>query len=610
MASRDSYYTLALGGAGVALIATGIIGGAASRQPTPKESPVTVVANVRVFDGERTIERANVSFRDGKILAVSAESQPPSGAEVIDGAGKTLLPGFIDSHTHAFGDALQRALVFGVTTELDMFTEHRFAAAMRAEQMSAGGAPRRADLFSAGTLVTAPGGHGTEYGMTIPTVSSPADVEAFVDARIAEGSDYIKIVYDDASTYGVRTIPTISRETMAATIAAAKRRGKLAVVHVGSKRAAEEALDAGASALIHIFADEPPDAPFVARAIAAKAFVIPTLSVNESTTGAASGGELVKDLNIGPYLTAADRAALGGSFPRRPNARRTLANSTSATRMLHEKGVPILAGSDAPNPGTAHGASIHRELRLLVDAGLTPAAALTAATAAPALAFSLKDRGRIAPGLRADLVLVNGDPTRDVEATRDIVAIWKGGERFERPRPGAEPTAPLATTTDGVVSDFDTGETPEARFGAGWQVSTDTMLGGKSTAELRITKGGAAASSGALEVTGSINPGAQYTWAGAMFFPASAPMMPADLSKFKEISFWTKGDGAEFEVMVFATRLGNIPASRPFKAGPEWREVVMPLADFGVDGSDLRGVLFAATQPGAFRFTIDAVRFR
>jgi imidazolonepropionase-like amidohydrolase len=594
----------------VALIATGIIAGAGASQPAPKGSPVTVVANVRVFDGERTIERANVSFRDGKIVAVSAESEPPSGAQVVDGAGKTLLPGFIDSHTHAFGDALQRALVFGVTTELDMFTEHRFAASMRAEQASAAGAPRRADLFSAGTLVTAPGGHGTQYGMTIPTVSGPGDVDAFVDARIAEGSDYIKIVYDDGSTYGMRTIPTVSRETMAAAIAAAKRRGKLALVHVGSKRAAEEALDAGASGLVHVFADEAPDAALVQRAITAKAFVIPTLSVNESTAATASGAELVKDVNIGPYLTAADRASLERSFPKRPNARRSLDHGNAATRMLYEKGVPILAGSDAPNPGTAHGASIHRELRLLVDAGLTPAAALTAATAAPALAFSLEDRGRIAAGLRADLVLVNGDPTRDVEASRDIVAIWKGGERFERPRGGTEPTAPVASTSDGVVSDFDTGETPAARFGAGWQVSTDSMIGGKSTAELRVAKGGAASSTGALEVTGSINPGAQYMWAGAMFFPASAPMMPADLSTFKEISFWARGEGGEFEVMVFATRLGNIPASRTFKADTEWREVVMPLADFGVDGSDLRGVLFAATRPGAFRFTIDTVRFR
>ena len=142
--------------------------------------------------------------------------------------------------------------------------------------------------------------------------------------------------------------------------------------------------------------------------------------------------------------------------------------------MLHEKGVPILAGTDAPNPGTAHGASVHRELRLLVDAGLTPAAALAAATSAPARAFKLSDRGRIAPGLRADLVLVNGDPTRDIGATRDIVTIWKRGVRVERPRAAPETTnaetASAAAGTpiaSGEVSDFDQGTTPSARFGMG-----------------------------------------------------------------------------------------------------------------------------------------------
>ena len=278
--------------------------------------------------------------------------------------------------------------------------------------------------------------------------------------------------------------------------------------------------------------------------------------------------------------------------------------------MLHEKGVPILAGTDAPNPGTTHGASIHRELRLLVDSGLTPAAALAAATSAPARAFNLKDRGRIARGLRADLVLVNGDPTRDILATRDIAAIWKRGERLDRPRGAAETPAPVAAAGDGAISDFDSGDTPSARFGAGWQVSTDSFMGGKSTAELRIVKGGARQSAGALDVTGTINAGAAFTWAGAMFFPAPTPMTAVDLSKFKEVVFWAKGDGAEFQVMIFATRLGNIPASRPFRATADWKEIALPFADFGVDGSDLRGVLFSATEPGPFRFTIDDVRFR
>ena len=94
--------------------------------------------------------------------------------------------------------------------------------------------------------------------------------------------------------------------------------------------------------------------------------------------------------------------------------------------------MPILAGTDAPNPGTAHGASIHRELELLVRAGLAPIEALRAATSAPAKAFSLLDRGRVAAGLRADLLLVHGDPTRDIRATRDIAAIWKTGHIVDR----------------------------------------------------------------------------------------------------------------------------------------------------------------------------------
>ena len=101
-------------------------------------------------------------------------------------------------------------------------------------------------------------------------------------------------------------------------------------------------------------------------------------------------------------------------------------------RQLRAAGVPILAGSDAPNPGTAHGASMHRELELLVDSGLTPVEALRSATLVPARAFGLTDRGRVATGLRGDLVLVNGDPTTDILATRDIAGVWKRGVMIDR----------------------------------------------------------------------------------------------------------------------------------------------------------------------------------
>src|SRR6185436_19013664 len=526
----------------------------------------------------------SVLVAGGTISQVGPDLATPPGADVIAGDGRTLLPGLIDSHTHAFGNALERALVFGVTTEMDMFTDARFAADMRAAQRAPGGAPARADLWSAGTLVTAPGGHGTEYGMAIPTIAAAADAQAFVDGRIAEGSDYIKIVYDDGSAYGLQ-IPTISRDVLAAVVAAAKRRGKLAVVHIGARSGAEAAIAAGASGLVHLFADTASDDAFVGRVVAARAFVIPTLSVNESTTGVASGATLVADSRLAPFLTATEKTSLQASFPRRPTSRQNLQHSLDAAKQLYRAGVPILAGTDAPNPGTAHGASLHRELELLVSAGLTPAAALAAATSVPARVFSLPDRGRIAAGLRADLLLVDGDPASDITATRRIAGVWKGGVRLERAA-ARETTAPAPRIAAGTISDFD-GETVGAAFGSGWQISTDSLMGGRSEATMTITRPGARNSRGALEVAGTLAAGAPYPWAGSMFFPGATPMTPANVSAFKELVFWARGDGREYQVMVFAERLGAIPAARPFTATAEWREVVMPLSAFsGIDGSD------------------------
>jgi imidazolonepropionase-like amidohydrolase len=103
-----------------------------------------------------------------------------------------------------------------------------------------------------------------------------------------------------------------------------------------------------------------------------------------------------------------------------------------AIRQLFAAGVPLLAGTDSPAPGTTYGASLHRELEHLVSAGLTPAAALAAATSAAARAFRMSDRGRVKTGMRADLLLVDGDPSKEIRATRNIVAIWKRGVRVQR----------------------------------------------------------------------------------------------------------------------------------------------------------------------------------
>lgn len=424
-------FALAFGAVWLVTAAWGAANGGFDDALGRRQGAATLFRDVRVFDGQETVATTNVLIRDGTIAAIGP-TVSPGDVEVVDGRGKTLLPGLIDAHVHFRPDGLREAMVFGVTTELDMFTLPKLIGAAK-EELTTSRGTELADLRSAGTLVTAPGGHGTQYGFTIPTITGPEHADAFVEARLAEGSDYIKLVYDDGSAWG-RPVPTISVETMTAVIEAAHRHGRLAVAHIATLQGAREALNAGADGLAHLFIDRLPDPEFGKFVLAKHAFVIPTLTVLESATGTPSGASLVADPLLRPYITPASADDLESAFTPAPNNLIHYEAAVAAVRQLKAYEVPILAGTDAPNPGTAHGASMHRELELLVRAGLTPAEALTAATAAPAAAFHLDDRGRIKVGLRADFVLVNGDPTADVMATRDIVAIWKGGVRFARER--------------------------------------------------------------------------------------------------------------------------------------------------------------------------------
>lgn len=392
-----------------------------------------VIEGVRVFDGTRVIASTEVSVEAGVIAAVGERR---TGPMKIDGSGCTLLPGLIDSHVHAWGAldrVLRRNLLFGVTTALEMMCDGDGLAEVREAQRA--DAPDLAQIRSAGFAVTVAGGHGTEYGFAVPTIEDAGMAQEFVDARIAEGSDYIKIMFSDPA---LPHVPSV--ELLGAAIAAAHSRNKQAIVHIVTQRGADAAIAAGADGLAHLFFD-PPDSGFGERVVAAGAFVTPTLTVLESRERP-SGATLLCDARIAPFLNAYDhrqlaldgptlRAQRGLPVRQAPgdwsyeNARRTIA-------LLQAAGASILAGTDAGNAGTTHGASIHRELELLVDAGMTPRGALAAATSVPAHCFGLHDRGRIVSGLRADLLLVRGDPTEDITATRDIVSVWKAGVQFNR----------------------------------------------------------------------------------------------------------------------------------------------------------------------------------
>lgn len=429
----------ALGLAGLAATAAAA-GVAGCSQPDDPARKRTLIRNVRVFDGVLTIPRADVLISDDRI----AEYDGRRVDVELDGSGKTLLPGLIDAHTHAFDGDLAQALRFGVTTELDMFC---LPANLHRQRRLAGERDDVADIRSAGTLATAPNGYPTHI-MTpalaavvgdavgpFDTVVAPGQAQAFVDARLAEGIDYLKIVIDDGAVSGY-SLPTLSGETVAALVAAGHAAGLKTIAHVATARATAIALDAGIDGLAHVVSDVGPNDPTVEE-LAAKiaernVFVASTLSYIEVLAGERGGAELVQDERIASRLSEQAKATLSGNASEASKHPNGAANAMGAANALHRAGVPLLAGTDATPFTPVHGASLHHELALLTRVGLTAEEALASATSVPARCFGLTDRGRIAPGLRADLVLVDGDPTRDITATRSIVDVWRRGVRQSR----------------------------------------------------------------------------------------------------------------------------------------------------------------------------------
>ncbi len=351
----------------------------------------TALANVRVFDGRNLQEPSTVVIENGRI------GTGARGARLLDGDGGVLLPGLIDAHLHLQDlTTLETLARFGVTTALDMGCwPASLVSSLR-------GQPGLTDIRSSHVGATSP---ASRHSQTLPDrpaeglVEGPDDADRFVAGRIAAGADYIKIIID---------LPGFDRETVTALAAAARVRGRLTIAHVTTCAAVEMAQQARVDVLTHAPLDAPLGKAAVAQMRADGTVIVPTLTMMQSVVA---------------NLRKAGRAGPGG--PAYEPARDSVA-------ALHQAGVPILAGSDANltagvPASPPFGESLHDEMELLVDAGFSPVTALRAATVVPAGYFGLRDRGAIMPGMRADLVLLAGDPTADIRATRQIRQVWCAG---------------------------------------------------------------------------------------------------------------------------------------------------------------------------------------
>lgn len=360
----------------------------------------TTVTDVAIFDGTDLLEgRYDVSFGQSAITEISPAGTAAPAGPTVDGAGATLLPGLIDAHVHFRGpDELSTLARFGVTTALDMGTwPPGLVASLRTAEQGT-------DIRSSGAPLAGVGGpHSRIPGFPAESlIATPEQARRCVAERVTEGVDYLKLVLERPGAGG----PDL--ETATAAVEAAHAAGLPVVAHASHTGAVALAVQVGVDILTHAPLDADLDEDLVRTITEAGHVVVPTLIMMRGTAH-----------NLGNPALSYDHAR----------------NTVTA---LHQAGATLVVGTDANKAqgvpaAVPHGSSLHDELDLLVEAGLSPLEALRSATSVAATAFSLHDRVRIRPGLRADLLLVTGDPVSDISATRQIRNVWTAGHAIAAP---------------------------------------------------------------------------------------------------------------------------------------------------------------------------------
>ncbi|MFT4519727.1 MAG: imidazolonepropionase-like amidohydrolase [Halioglobus sp.] len=427
-----------------------------------------LIQDVAVFDSEhlRVIPNQDVLVQGSTIVSVEpSRSLPlPADVHVVPGEGATLVPGLIDMHGHISTttgpswefampnpeDNLRSYVYAGVTTVFDP-GDSSDEAFSRRERVAAGEllGPR---IYTAGKIITDPEGHpramvdqlapwwiGWFLKPAVATgVASPEEAIAAVDERVDAGADAIKVVVDSIPLNAtIMSVPVLR-----ALVDQSHARGVRAVAHIGTTVDAIVTGESGIDLWIHGVYKESISEESIQRLVD---FDIPMVSTSEvfDRYGRALDGPIeatrLEAEMISPSKLASFYPPPADFDPAALRSWIELMQETDQTRLgnvtrLHKAGVTILAGSDTQS-GVFPGTGLHRELVTLVAAGLTPAEAIRAATLSSARYLAdggEPDAGIIAPGKRADLLLVNGDPTQNIAALSDIKEVIVNGRLLER----------------------------------------------------------------------------------------------------------------------------------------------------------------------------------
>lgn len=350
-----------------------------------------LIEDVTLFDGEKIIKEANVLFEDGFITEVSNEPLTTEG-EIINGDGKFLMPALTNSHVHIWGDYLLNAAAkAGVLNTLDMAANEEIMPVLKSVDKT-----NYATYYAAGYAATAPEGHGTQFGFTVPTLTEVGEAKKFVEDRLNAGADFIKIIVEPRS-------PTLTHDIVAELIAEAHLQKTITVVHASKMEDAHKVIYNGADGLVHLWTDKVMEDSMIEEWTKNKEFfIIPTLILSNR------------------YMQKAAEA--GYEYKRVP-----VSDLQKQVKKLFDVGVPILVGTDPPNIGINFGSDIFEEMRLISEAGIPNINVLMGATSLPADKFNLAQKGYIRKGYQADMLLIDGNPITNISDISKQSIVWKKG---------------------------------------------------------------------------------------------------------------------------------------------------------------------------------------
>jgi imidazolonepropionase-like amidohydrolase len=531
--------------------------------------PLAVI-NAEIFDATGAAPyRGTLVVENGRILAVGPKVKAPKGATVVDAKGEALIPGLFDVHTHWTPNGAPAVIpkiadayvASGVTTVNDF------------HQQPESFAPRRAWL---GTLtaphvnfvarISTPGGHGADWADQATTrwVDTPEGARAAVEAIAAYKPDAIK-AFTDGWRYGsAPDNTTMDAWTLKALTETAHKYGLKVLTHTVTVEQGKVAAGNGVDVIVHSLQDAPLDPGTIAAIKASGLFYAPTLAVYE------------------PVKPGAKPPADPDS-PRARQSRLKFGYALANAKALYDAGVPLALGTDAGMTGTPHGSSSLRELELLVQAGLTPAQALTVGTAGSARAMNLlADRGTLEAGKRADFVLVAGKPWETISDARKVERVFIDGKLSFGP--GAMRSAandrmtPPAVKAGALIDDFER---------ADGRTSLDTLrlddFDGGRDRSLEVSQvieredGGKVLSVGARMAT------KDDASAGILLPLTRGSVVPADASAFKGVKLSLRGDGGAYVVSLVGAA-GRWTTK--VEAGSQWKTIELPFSAFMPAGRD------------------------